>query len=536
MAVTKLLRIKERTHGDPSGGLKSALKYICNPDKAALIGGNAGQSPDRAYSVMKRNKEYWNKPGGSAGFHYVISFPPGSKVDVNTAAAIGEDFTQELLGERYYYTYAVHTDQKHMHVHIVFDSVAIDDGAKYHSPKGDWEKRIQPISDRVCQKHGLPPLEYGEDRKFVDYGEWVSRKEKERFNRKHPEDSPREVKKKWENSHPYINHWFDLIRDDIDEAILRSPSYSSFLKYMESLEYTVRDGKYLSLTPKGRARAVRSLRLGKGYSKEEIQQRIEYVRSHPISPDDFRTYGDMETVRRLLFAARKKDRRWHMNEFQRSFYRRWRNTCLIRKPDFRGRRGSRTIVLSLEELTDNLQFLIREDIRTEEELVSRRADFGNERKAVQSELSSVKTQLYRNDICRKVKRRETLREKFWLSADEQEELNRLDEEIGKVMPVSQAVRYRNSLINRKAACLAQLRELRERERLVRNIEWQFEDEKAGNLDRGDYREMQRRHEEELKRQQAEEERQKKQKKQAGAEETGRTEHAEERSRKDGRER
>lgn len=225
-----------------------------------------------------------------------------------------------------------------------------------------------------------------------------------------------------------------------------------------------------------------------------------------------------------------------MNEFQRSYYRRWRNTCLIRKPDFRDRRGSRTIVLSLEELSDNLQFLIREDIRTEEELVSRRADFGNERKAVQSELSSVKTQLYRNDICRKVKRRETLREKFWLSVDEQEELNRLDEEIGKVMPVSQAVRYRNSLINRKAACLAQLRELRERERLVRNIEWQFEDEKAGNLDRGDYREMQRRHEEELKRQQAEEERQKKQKKQAGAEETGRTEHAEERSRKDGRER
>ena len=491
------------------------LKYVCNPEKAALIGGSAGRDPETAYSLMKRNKEYWHKTDGSQGFHYIISFPPDAKVDPRMLGNIAEEFSEELLGGRYYYLYAVHTDHAHMHVHIVFDSFSAEDGVKFHSPKGDWERRIQPISDRICRKYGLPGLEHEGPSVGLNHGEW------EEAHKEKPEDQP------------YINHWFDLIRDDIDEAILRSPSYSSFLKYLESLEYTVCDGKYLSLTPKGRARAVRTLRLGKGYSKEEIQQRIEYVRSHPISPDDFRTYGDMETVRRLLFAAKQKNRRWHMNAFQRTFYRRWRNTCLIRKPDFRGRRGSRTIVLSLEELSDNLQFLIHEDIRTEEELTSRRFDFGNERKAVQSELSSVKTQLYRSDICRKVKRREELKEKFLPSADEQEELSRLDEEIEKVMPVSQAVRYRNSLINRKAACLSQLREIRERERLIRSIEWQFEDEQAGALDRGDYREMQRKHEEELRRRQAEEERQKKQGRPEAKE---RTEHAEERSRKDGRKR
>ena len=354
MAVTKLLRIKERKSGDPSGGLKAALKYICNPEKAALIGGNAGTDPDRAYSVMKRNKDYWNKPGGSAGFHYVISFPPDCPVDVKTIASVAEDFSQELLGGRYYFTYAVHTDKDHVHVHIVFDSVAIDDGVKYHSPKGDWEKRIQPISDRVCQKYGLPPLEYDGTKKSVDYGEWIQRRQKEKYAEDHPGLDQEELKGKWQSGHPYINHWFDLIRDDIDEAILRSPSYSDFLKYLESLEYSVRDGKYLSLKPKGRGRAVRTIRLGKGYSKEEIRQRIEYVRMHPVSENSFRSYGDMETVRRLLFVRKQKNGRWHMNEFQRTFYRRWRNTCFIRKPDFRGRRGSRTIVLSLETLLDAL--------------------------------------------------------------------------------------------------------------------------------------------------------------------------------------
>lgn len=188
-----------------------------------------------------------------------------------------------------------------------------------------------------------------------------------------------------------------------------------------------------------------------------------------------------------------------MNEFQRTFYRRWRNTCFIRKPDLRGRRGSRTIVLSLEELSDNLQFLIREDIRSQDELDRRREDLGNERKAVRSELSSVKTRLYRDDICRLVSRREKLVEKFWLSPQEEEELSRIDKEIEKIMPVQKAVRYRDSLLDQKASCLSQMRDLRERERLLRNIEWQFEDEGSGAIDRGDYREVLREREEKLKR-------------------------------------
>lgn len=192
-----------------------------------------------------------------------------------------------------------------------------------------------------------------------------------------------------------------------------------------------------------------------------------------------------------------------MNGFQRTFYRRWRNTCFIRKPDLRGKRGSRTIVLSLEELSDNLQFLIREDIRSQDELDRRRKDLENERKAVRSELSSVKTRLYRSDICRLVGRREKLMEKFWLDPQDEEELNGIDEEIEKIMPVQKAVRYRDSLLDQKASCLSQMRDLQERERLLRNIEWQLEDEKSGAIDRGDYREVIREREEELKRETAE---------------------------------
>ena len=111
----------------------------------------------------------------------------------------------------------------------------------------------------------------------------------------------------------------------------------------------------------------------------------------------------------------------------------------------------------------------------------------------------MKTRLYRDDICRLVSRREKLVENFWLSPQEEEELSRIDKEIEKIMPVQKAVRYRDSLLDQKASCLSQMRDLRERERLLRNIEWQFEDEGSGAIDRGDYREVLKEREEKLKR-------------------------------------
>ena len=173
MAITKLTRLKESPGKNRAEHLKNNLFYICNPDKCrggVLIGGNAGITPEIIYQTMIENKKLWGKEDGSQGFHYVISFPPELNVSEETAYIIAEEFVQELLGDRFFYAFAVHNDQHHMHVHITFDSVSKEDGYKYHSPKGDWEKKIQPITDRICRRHGLPPLEFSEERKGKNYG------------------------------------------------------------------------------------------------------------------------------------------------------------------------------------------------------------------------------------------------------------------------------------------------------------------------------------------------------------------------------
>ena len=99
---------------------------------------------------MTRNKEYWQKTDKAQAYHYMLCFPPDCGVDEELAYQIAKEFCEELLKDDYYYVFAVHNDKPHMHVHITFDSVSRRDGYKFHSPKGDWKKRIQPITDRLC--------------------------------------------------------------------------------------------------------------------------------------------------------------------------------------------------------------------------------------------------------------------------------------------------------------------------------------------------------------------------------------------------
>ena len=359
MAVTKLLRIKEGKGSRQNRPLLDALKYICNPEKTKdiYIGGTAGGSAESAFQQMVENKKVWRKPDGTQAFHYILSFPPTEEITPETAMKVTEDFCRELLGEDdFLYLFTVHVDREHLHAHIVFDSVSRIDGRKFHSPKGDWEKRIQPITDRVCEKYGLSTLSYEEERKGKDYGEWRNQKMREKGVRS---EKPT---------------WQDLIRDDIDEAIAASSTYEEFLSYLRSLHYEVRDGKYLSLHAEERQRAIRTYRLGDGYRREEIQNRIlakdrEQEKPDREAPPDFFVYGNLQEIRELLFIRIHKapGGRWKMSPYQRQFYLRYWRVCRMHSPYRKRRYIPRKEIVRLEEFSENLRDLIDHDIRTQEQ-------------------------------------------------------------------------------------------------------------------------------------------------------------------------
>ena len=164
MAITRLDAISEsKNKNDIHANLKACIKRICDPKKTEngyWIGGNAGLGVDSIIYTMLFNKSIWNKKDGRQGYHYMVSFAPEDIISADDVYWFASEFAEELLNDQYYYVTAVHTDTDKIHFHVIFDSVSNTTGKKYSSPKGDWAHRIQPITDRLCEKYHVSVLEY----------------------------------------------------------------------------------------------------------------------------------------------------------------------------------------------------------------------------------------------------------------------------------------------------------------------------------------------------------------------------------------
>ena len=222
MAITKITNIGENSGaGSRAAHLKNALKYIMNPKKTegmTLVGSNCGTDPQECFERMMETKEIYGKTGGRQGYHIVISFKPG-ECNEETAMVIARDFCDQYLAGDYDYAFAVHNDQAHMHIHIVFNSVNRSNTLKYHYSNGDWEKSIQPITDELCRKYGLSILECDKSAPRVGrtYAEHMAEKNGKLT-------------------------WTDIIQADIDFAISQTSTESDFMAFMKSMGYSIRIG------------------------------------------------------------------------------------------------------------------------------------------------------------------------------------------------------------------------------------------------------------------------------------------------------
>lgn len=245
-----------------TGHLKNSLRYILNPEKTEngyLVGGNAGNDPEEIFRVMMDTKKEWGKTDKRQGYHFVISFKPG-EVTSDQAFLVLKEFCEEYLGEDYDYVFAIHTDQDHQHGHIIFNSVNRVSGYKYRYEKGDWEKFIQPVTDRICERFGISRLEFDQDKKT---GRSYAEHDAEKKGRP---------------------TWTKIIQADIDFAVSRSRSWEEFLVQMKQLGYRIKEGKHTTFIPPGAKKGRRDVTLGEGYRKEDILKRIsqETLRAEPV--------------------------------------------------------------------------------------------------------------------------------------------------------------------------------------------------------------------------------------------------------------
>lgn len=148
--------------------LKNSLDYILNPKKTrmgTLIGGNH-VLPDSGYAFQQmletkrvNEERYGNKKTqGRQGYHFVLSFAPKDCVTPEIALEITEKFVKKYI-PGYESVYAVHDNTENVHSHIVFNSVDMIGGRKFHIKNTEWRKNLQPIVNQLCEEYGLSTIE-----------------------------------------------------------------------------------------------------------------------------------------------------------------------------------------------------------------------------------------------------------------------------------------------------------------------------------------------------------------------------------------
>ena len=349
MAISKILHIGDCGAGYAGKHLKQALDYIAAPEKTGngQFVGFLNCRPERVYEQMRQTKERFGKTDKRQGYHIIISFPEG-EADARTAFEIVGRFAESYLGKDYEAMYTVHDNTAHIHGHVIFNSVSFRDGKKYRYKKGDWEKEIQPVTDRRCAEYGLQTLEMTRDRGKAAKSrrEWNTRQDGRRVP-----DGRRVLA--------------DMVRRDIDAAILGAETYEAFLTILSGMGYGIKnayrtEGKYLSVMPMGADRFRRCKSLGEDYTEERIRERIpqEKISSYERA--------DKRREPRVVYCRVKRRKRANLSGIQKRYFARLYRTGLLKKRPYSRAWQYRDDIREMEKLKEEYLFLVKNHITTAE--------------------------------------------------------------------------------------------------------------------------------------------------------------------------
>ena len=187
-----------------------------------------------------------------------MAFYPG-EITPKEANRIGYELAMRWTKGRHAFLVTTHTDKKHIHCHIYYNSTSLDCSRKFRNFWGS-SFALRRLSDRLCLENGLSIVENPKPRsksKYKHYGEWQK-------ERKRP-----------------LNFQERLCLA-IDSALAKRPaSLEEFLALMKQAGYEVkrvRGGGFSFRLPGGgqdRFTRLRASTLGEGYDLKDILAAIK---------------------------------------------------------------------------------------------------------------------------------------------------------------------------------------------------------------------------------------------------------------------
>ena len=387
MAITKILNIQESEGRNPASHLKNALEYIQNPDKTeecVLVGG-INCLPDTAFEQMEETKNIFHKTGKRQGYHVNISFSPEEKVTAEQAMYVLEHFAKDVLGDDYEAVYAVHTDREHMHGHLIWNSVSMTTGKKYNSPKSNWKKHLQPITNKYCDELGLSimPAEYSRNPKNISRDKW----EKEMSMK-------------------------EIILRDAKMCAYAAGNVEHFKYLMKRLGYVFKKDAWMEVQAPGFRYYHKLAKLDEMFSEETL-------RHHVDMPWMSKPYFYSSDIRGLHKAK--------LSTYQKKFYAKLYRLRIVEQKRFAVGGAKYTEDLKrFHQLQDEYLLIVNNDIKSVVDLV----DFIGEQEEKIQQIEDRQKEIYRESSSRKrsIKNEEQYREYQIWHMEVQKELDELKQE------------------------------------------------------------------------------------------------------------
>jgi len=179
------------------------------------------------------------------------SFKPG-EITPEEANRIGYEFAMRFTKGEHAFIVCTHTDKKHIHNHVYWNSTKLDCTGKFRDFRRSG-RAVRKLSDLICIEHRLSVIE-NPQRHGKSYNKWLG-------NRAKP--SHREE-----------------VRLLIDEALAKNPhSMEALLELLAASGYEIKRGKNITLVRPGQAN-IRLNSLGDGYTEKELYAVIVGAKTH----------------------------------------------------------------------------------------------------------------------------------------------------------------------------------------------------------------------------------------------------------------
>ena len=271
MAVVDYIKKVSKVDGKEiiTGGLKSethirnSIDYILTPSKTAyssLINCCDGTTYEIA-NQLKNIRELFGKNNKILAHHYVQSFSPDDNITPKQAFEIGKSLVDKIA-PGFQVIISTHIDKKHIHNHIIINSVNPRTGQKYTANNSSLAFAREQ-SDRLCRKYNLSVIDNSNKKKYRSI-----------------DSTTYQLGLKGKS-------WKINLITDLDKALEVCKSKDEFINFMESRDYSVKyKDVHITFQKNGEKKGIRAKRLseqfGEKYSKENIDKTLGVVPKHSL--------------------------------------------------------------------------------------------------------------------------------------------------------------------------------------------------------------------------------------------------------------